>query len=208
MKKFLLVAVALISGISAYAQFGIMAGLTSSATDIKSAVVDVQSKNINQYHVGITYKLPIGNVFAIQPSLIYTMKGQKLEEVITGYKMNLQYKTGYLELPVQLQAGVNVLNILRIYGIAEPFVGYALSNTVMDGGNKLELKDAWENVKNRLEYGVGLGLGVEVIKHIQVSARYFWNLGDVYQGLNVGDALSVVSSSKCNGIIASVAYIF
>ena len=69
MKKIIIIAATLLAAWSANAQVGIIAGLTSSASDIESAAADV--KNINQYHVGLTYKLGIGNLLAIQPSLIY-----------------------------------------------------------------------------------------------------------------------------------------
>ena len=53
----------------AHAQFGVIAGLTTSKTSMESAVNDV--KNIALYHAGLTCKVDLGVGFAIQPSVIY-----------------------------------------------------------------------------------------------------------------------------------------
>lgn len=206
MKKIIIIAATLLAAWSANAQVGIIAGLTSSASDIESAAADV--KNINQYHVGLTYKLGIGNLLAIQPSLIYNMKGTKIGDIAGVKDASVDYKTGYIELPVQVQLGFGIGSLARVYGFAEPFIGYAVSNEVkVENAN--DVNKTWDNVKNKLEYGVGLGAGVEVLRHIQVSVKYFWNLGDVYgQSINIGSISKEVSSRKCNGIAASVAFLF
>lgn len=206
MKKLLVVSVALLMAVCANAQIGIIGGITSSSTDLETAYADV--KNVTQYHVGLAYKLPLGSMLAIQPALIYNVKGQKLSEVTgTG---DIDFKTGYLELPVQVQVGIPILSVARVYGFAEPFVGYAISNEVgYNFTSKEETSKTWDNIESRIEYGIGLGAGVELIQHVQISVRYFWNLGNVYGAdINVGDIIQKVSTSKCNGISASVALLF
>ena len=199
MKRIVLCAVsALLFCFSASAQFCIVAGLNSTQTDIKSAVSDY--RNINVYHAGVTYKFGIGSHFALQPSLIYNVKGSSVEYGL----QTMEWKTGYLELPVQVQAGISLLKLLRVYGIAEPFVGYALTNTEKSQGG--EAKSTWDNIVNRIEYGFGLGAGAEILGHLQVSVRYFWNLGDVY-GFSWEDVKSA-PSGKCSGISASLAFLF
>ena len=204
MKKAIIAIAALFVALSANAQIGIVAGLTSSSTNVEAAVADI--KNVNQYHVGITYKIGIGNMLAIQPALIYNMKGTQLGDIAGLDDVDVDYKTGYLELPVQVQLGFGIGSIARVYGFAEPFVGYAITNQVQGIGDTI--KD-WDNVKNRFEYGVGLGAGVELFRHLQVSVKYFWNLGDVYGAdITFGDVTKDIATSKCNGIAASVAILF
>ena len=204
MKKAIIAIAALFVALSANAQIGIVAGLTSSSTNVEAAVADI--KNVNQYHVGITYKIGIGNMLAIQPALIYNMKGTQLGDIAGLDDVDVNYKTGYLELPVQVQLGFGIGSIARVYGFAEPFVGYAITNQVQGLGDTVK---NWDNVKNRLEYGVGLGAGVELFRHLQVSVKYFWNLGDVYGAdITFGDVTKDIATSKCNGIAASVAFLF
>jgi hypothetical protein len=164
-------------------------------------------KNISLYHVGLTYKLDLG-LLAIQPSILYNMKGSKFDMLSKETTLdNFEYKTGYLEIPVQVQAGLD-LGLARVYGFLEPFVGYAVSNSI--AFSQGQPKQTWDNIKSKMEYGVGLGAGVELIKHVQVSVRYFWNMGLVYNGknINIGDVASPIAGQKCNGISASVALLF
>ena len=208
MKKLIVIVAALLVAVSAHAQFGVVAGITSSKTDLKSAKEDIN--NISLYHVGLTYKLDLG-LIAVQPSILYNMKGAKVESLINNATEGLvtagdfEYKTGYLEVPVQLQAGMD-LALARIYGFVEPFVGYAIANKALSSTGK-EIDVDWDSVKNKLEYGVGIGAGVELIKHVQVSVRYFWNLGDA-KNASVATAYDAVRSQKANGIAASVAVLF
>ncbi len=196
MKKLLVVIASLLIAVSAHAQFGIVAGITSAKNNLEEATKDIT--NVTQYHVGITYKIPLGRILAIQPSIIYNVKGAKLNQ-ISSYT-DFEYKNGYIEIPVQVQAGFD-LGIARIYAIAEPFIGYAVSNSVSIANF------SFSNVKNKLEYGVGIGAGVELIKHVQVSARYFWNLGNVNDA-SMDAVTKAISNQKSNGIIASVALLF
>lgn len=203
MKKAIIAIAALfIAFTSANAQFGVVAGLTSSSTNLESAIADV--KNVNMYHVGVTYKIGIGNMLAVQPALIYNVKGSRLD-ALAGVE-DINFKTGYLELPVQVQLGFGVGSLARVYGFAEPFVGLAITNKTKFG----EIVDkGWDNLAHKFEYGVGLGAGVELFRHLQVSVKYFWNLGDVYgDDIKIGDVVTDVASSKCNGIAASVAFLF
>ena len=208
MKKLIVIVASLLVAVSAHAQLGVVAGITSSKSDLKSAMEDV--KNISLYHVGLTYKLDLG-LLAIQPSILYNMKGSKFDMLSKETTLdNFEYKTGYLEIPVQVQAGLD-LGLARVYGFVEPFVGYAVSNQFVYSQG--QPKQTWDNIKSKMEYGVGLGAGVELIKHVQVSLKYFWNMGLVYGPGNGSDVTikgiaAAVGERKCNGISASVALLF
>lgn len=205
MKKAIIAVAALFVAISANAQFGIMGGLTSSSGNLESAVANARS--ISQYHVGVTYKIGIGNLLAIQPALLYNVKGTSIGAAADNLEsFDVNFKTGFIEIPVQVQVGFGIGSLARVYGFAEPFVGYAVSNKV-EGNWATDFSDNWEYVKNRLEYGIGLGAGVELFRHLQVSVKYFWNLGDVY-GMTFKNISDTVLSSKCSGVAASVAFLF
>lgn len=210
MKKLLLAVAAFVGmAISAHAQLGISAGLTSASATLEAAAQDVTGGAINQYHVGLTYKIGIGNILAIQPSILYNVKGSSFDAGnITDTK--LDFKTGFVEVPVQVQLGLGIGNFIRIYGLAEPFVGYAITNEV---SRAAEPEKTWDNVKNRLEYGVSLGAGVELLRHLQVSVKYFWTLSDLY-GVqdatldNILQGIGNINAKNVNGIAATVTVLF
>lgn len=236
MKKIFAVLASLVLGVvAANAQVGIIAGVTSTTTDINAAQEALKAGDITLYHIGLTSKFDLGAI-AIQPSLIYNVKGTQLSEVkgtedvdLTKYKAD--FKTGFLELPVQLQVGLN-LGGFRPYVFAEPFVGIAITNEFSKsfetalGTETTEKSDAstqWDNIgsdiKDRLEYGVGAGVGIDLLNSLQISVRYYWNMGQLYEGDStrfkddtaasaVNGLIDTMKNQKCTGIMASVAFFF
>ena len=155
MKRIVIViAAALLASVNAFAQPGIIAGLTSSTTSVK----DVEAvKSINTYHAGVTFKANLGLGFAIQPSLIYQVKGSNLGDIGKDTKAeDFQLKTGFVEVPVQLQWGPDLL-AFRPYLFAEPFIGYAVSSDdkILGSGESGAFKTWAQNAKTKIEYGIG-----------------------------------------------------
>ena len=224
MKKLVIAIAAAFIAVSASAQIGVIAGLTSSKSDYKEAWASINE--VTQYHVGATLKLPLPLGLAIQPSIIYNVKGTSIEELKategSAAAFKTDSKTGMLEIPVQVQWGIGIAGVVRPYVFAEPFVGIAIN-----GENKVDVaglvntedKAEWDNVKDRLEYGFGVGAGVEILKHLQVSVRYYWNLGGLYgtdengdskptASTNPSDYVEIAQNQKCNGVMASIAFLF
>ena len=207
MKKLIVIVASLLVAVSAHAQLGVIAGITSAQTkfdNVDAAIVEAQ--NATQYHVGVAYKLGLGNFIAIQPAIIYNVKGSKVSAV-AGLS-DFDFKSGYLEVPVQLQVGMGIGDLARVYAIAEPFVGMAITETTVKGLAS-DQKIEWDDFADKLEYGIGIGAGVELIKHVQVAARYFWNMGGAKDAkINVSDVKDIVTNKKANGVMASVVLLF
>ena len=213
MKKWVLCVLALALSLGVCrAQLGVVAGLTSSRPDLVSAVQDAY--NINLYHVGVTQKIPLVMGFVLQPSILFNVKGSCLGSIpeVTGGWVPSELKTvpadmrtGYLEVPLQIQWGPNYESF-RPYVFAEPFLGYALSNSVHVDSS---VEKTWDNIRSRFEYGVGLGGGIELFDHLQLSVRYFWNLGYVYEDtIDINYITQTIAKNRANGISASVAFLF
>lgn len=208
MKKLFIALAALVVSVSAFAQSGIIAGVTSSSTELKDAADN--AADITLYHIGVTRRISLG-LIGVQPSLIYNVKGTRLEDFDSK---SINFKTGFLELPVQVQVGLPIAGF-RPYAFVEPFVGYAITNSaagqstnIQNIQNKLQ-SVKWDNIKNRLEYGAGIGAGIDLFNRLQISVRYFWNLGELYDGAEIKDLINsgtaVMKNEKCSGIMASVA---
>ena len=136
MKRFLTlvaaVAASMILAAGAHAQFGFLVGLTSSSVKMAS------SDAISLYHAGLTYKIDLPSGFAIQPAVLYQVKGANVGQLGTATDEDFKVKTGFVEVPLGLQWGPH-LAAFRPYVFAEPFVGYRVSST--DRGN--ESFQAW-----------------------------------------------------------------
>lgn len=154
---------------SAQVNFGVLGGASFSSA---AKPEDWKMTNLVQYHAGITccINLPLG--FAVQPEVLYHVKGSN---VPLGESSKLDYAAGYVEVPVSLQWGPDLL-VMRPYFQLVPFVGYAVNNRYRQ--DDLSAKNDWTGLQ-RWEYGLGLGAGVEVW-HFQISARYNWNFGSMF----------------------------
>jgi len=184
-------------------RLGIKAGLTSSSAKIK----DVDTKSISQYHIGLAYEIPLGGGFALQPEVLYQVKGMALgqwSDTSTGEIASaFETKVGYLEVPVQLQWGPDLM-LFRPYAFVEPFLGYRLTQS-SDGAAKL-LSDHLKKV----EYGLSVGAGIDIWK-LQVAIKYFWNFGDIYETdiKSTGSTISgLLDGNTFNGIAVSAALFF
>ena len=214
MKKLIAIAVIALAGtVAAQAQsFGVIGGFTSSNTSINTKDALANLKNVSLYHVGAAVRWELGNIFAIQPQLAYQVKGSNLGQTVAdGTYQDLSNafysKTGFIELSAGLQAGLDLL-AFRPFVLVEPFVGYAVTGTenfdqvatgLVGASASREDVDALVNdVKNKLEYGVGAGLGLEIASHVQLSCQLFRNFGKLYKDseLDSGTLVNIKSSYK------------
>lgn len=193
--------------------FGVVGG--ASFTGLKEVSRDLSTG----YHAGVTYKFHLPFGFAIQPSLQYHMKSSLVENAIADIT-SFNYKMGYVELPVSFQWGPDLL-LFRPFLDVSPFVGYALNNeaigtSVAQRGNVVQkIQNKWEGV-NRVEYGLGLGGGLEVWK-FQVVCRYNWNFGYIFDAQGNVPALeeivgnvkdSALNGKNFGGVTLSLALLF
>lgn len=191
----------------AQSRFGVMGGINFSTSNIK----DINKGTMTQWHAGVTYKLDLPLGFSLQPSLLYNVKGAKVGAADTRFDLSM----GYLELPVSVQWGPDLL-LFRPFLDVTPYIGYALNNKVT---GDMDFRNDWKNVTlNRLEYGLGLGIGLEIWR-FQVIGRYNWNFGSLYDAKamydNIQDApdtsvkiKEAFSGNNFGGITLSVAFMF
>ena len=190
-------------------------GITAGASFVNFN--EAKSGLTTGYHAGLTYKfdLPLG--FAIQPSVLYHLKGSMVEEAITnGSSFDLQ--TGYVEVPVSFQWGPDLI-LFRPFLDVTPCVGYGVTNKITKESlteTALEIyNNKWDGL-NRLEYGLGLGVGFDIWK-FQLVGRYNWNFGNLLDSAgNLPGADNVVSNvqnsvltgQNYGGMTLSLSFIF
>lgn len=177
-----LVAAAVLSAnASAQLLSGVRFGVTGAYTTSNHTLRGFDTEKVGKYNVGVALQIPLVNGFVIQPSVVYQVKGNDLGSAalesheLAGY---LETKPGFIEIPVQVQWGPDLM-FFRPYVFAEPFIGWRMTK---DKG-----KSATGAVMSDTEYGLGLGVGLE-LGIFQISYRYYWNWGDLYDANNVSDA--------------------
>lgn len=198
MKKIMILfaALAMMAGAAdAYAEgFLVKGGLTYSnlaSKNMKSFFQDFSFKNYTGWHAGIGYQTDTFGGFSFQPEFLFNVKGVKAVDMASSsMDNNVSWKMSYLELPVNIQWGINLL-VARPFIFATPFVGYSVSSKLVgvDGTGKIEtLVESPE----RFEYGLGLGAGINISK-VQITAKYAWN----FKGM--GEIISQMQDSNTTG---------
>ncbi|MBR1570818.1 MAG: PorT family protein [Bacteroidales bacterium] len=224
MKKLLtLVAVLFASATMAHAQFGIIGGINISGTTLDTQNIWNNAQNVTLYHIGVAYKWNLGMGFALQPALTYEMKGANLGSTtsVEGWKLtdlDINTKSGYLELGAGLQWGPDLI-VARPFVMLQPYLGYQIvasdksSASVLDAVtfNSDSYNKAINAAKSKLEYGVGIGVGVEFLKRLQLTLQYFKNLGNLYNNdgsLSTAEWETVKDIKSYNGVKVSLGIFF
>ena len=138
-----------------------IADVSSDAFDLDDA--DLSSKT---GFVGGAYaNFGLGGVFAIQPEVLYSQKGFKLDE--TGSPLEASLKTNYFEIPVLLKAQFP-LTMLRPAVYAGPVVSFETSCKLglTDGDTSLDFDcdsdDADVSDRKKTDFGAVFGANLDL----------------------------------------------
>ncbi|SRR5690606_30672074 len=156
-------------------RFGVKGGVNFSNFRID----DVEDNNLKAgLNLGLFMKLPISDVVAIQPELLYSSKGSKLkyDNIIQGegeYRFNMNY----VELPI-----MGVFHIGDVFNIqVGPYLAYLASANIKNMDDDLTIQgvtDLNEDNFKRFDYGVAAGIGLDFNGFI-VGARYNYGLAEI-----------------------------
>ncbi|MDD4361896.1 MAG: outer membrane beta-barrel protein, partial [Bacteroidales bacterium] len=129
---------------------------------------------------------------------------------------SLHLKTTYLEVPLNIQAGIGLGSLARVYGQVSPYLSYLIADDI-DGAEdfyaayKDFLSDYDGQPLNSFDYGIGLGAGVEVL-FLQLSVKYDFSLNEFKEVPALGGLLDDVnplfSSLKHRNLSISLAFLF
>jgi len=204
MKKiFIALALFLCVGVFADAQvsFVVKGGLNfTKMSDIQLGNLEQSWNAQTGFHagIGVQYKIPkIGISF--QPEVLYSRIRTNIIGPITNNAYD--FRIDYINVPLNFQWGIN-FQAFRPYVFAAPFISYAVAK------GKL-LKDVeWDNI-NRFDYGLSLGVGVEIWK-LQISGKYSWGFGKPFDnnGINIDSDDWKLDDSHMKGFELSMAFLF
>ena len=196
-------AVALVGASDVSAQkYGIIGGATFTSMQ------NIEKSAKTGFNIGATAQLRLPLGFSVQPSLIYNSKAAQVGGDALAASMNV----GYLELPVSVQWGPDLL-LFRPFLEVTPFVGYAVNSTFKtEALNQATIiKNEWNSFNmNRFAYGLGLGGGIEVWR-FQVICRYNWNFGPLFDAdgsLNIQPVTDAFKDKNFGGVTLSLAFMF
>lgn len=115
----------------------------------------------------------ISEMFAIQPEVLYSMKGSKAEGTLFGETFKLQFNLSYLEIPVLVKLRIPTQGNVKPSLFVGPSLAIKLSGKgKMEYAGESEEEDI-EELKDT-DFGLIIGAGVDFGK-LTVDLRY--NLG-------------------------------
>ena len=169
----MLVSASMISYGQRNVRFGVMGGMTRTITDSHDEEV-VCINNKDMFHIRAFVDIALGNGFYLQPGLQYIEKtgGIGMRSGDDIIYIAPRWTSNFIEIPVQIQWG-KTFNKIKPYCFAEPFIGYNL--------NPKGQTNPMVGIVGPFEGGLGLGAGIELFKHVQISARYSWNFGHLFK---------------------------
>jgi hypothetical protein len=154
MKKSIVI-ILLLAGTASFAQhfeLGVKAGTNISNFTGASNEADLKAKTLVGFHAGAFVSLFIGNNFAIQPEVLFSTQGAKIEQ--TGSD-NTDYKLSYINVPVMLKYRFTG----GFYLEAGPQVGFK-TNEKVDGTSEDFAKSTDLSIAGGLGYHSPIGLGI------------------------------------------------
>ena len=162
-------------------RLGVKGGLNLSNLNVR----DVASESAKLgYNLGLFAKLPVSNTIAIQPEILYSNKGAKLDYTnFAQGRGEYRFNLNYLELPV-----LGIFTIGNTFSVhAGPYIAYLSSSNIKelrDDGTIQGIADIDVKNFNRFDYGLAAGLGFDFNGFI-VGARYNYGLREVGQPQNL-----------------------
>ncbi|WP_149242855.1 porin family protein [Dyadobacter sp. 32] len=124
---------------------------------------DINSDAKVGYHIGGLLNFGFGEIFSIQPEVLFSTQGAKVENA--GSKTN--YKINYLNVPVMLK--FRIANGFYIEG--GPQAGFRLSENIPD--------QTINDFAKQLDLSAGAGLGYQSDAGIGIGLRYMAGLSKV-----------------------------
>jgi len=162
-----IVFILLFAGTASFAQhfeLGAKAGVNISNFIGASNSADFKAKTYIGFHAGGFISLFVGDNFAIQPEVLFSAQGAKIEQ--TGSSSSDNYKLDYLVIPVMLKYRFTG----GFYVEAGPQVGFKL-NEKIDGTT--------QDFAKSTDLSVGAGLGYHSPIGLGIGARYVAGLSKV-----------------------------
>lgn len=186
-KSILLIITILLFAFQASAQFS--AGVLAGAMFSTPKFADISMKNPAKVYAGLTCNVDLPSGFSIQPAVTFVSKEAYFRE-------NLKATMQAIEIPLSFQWGPDLL-IFRPFIDVTPFVGVKLKTHldthVADG---LDVNKPLNPDGEILEYGLGLGGGIDVWK-LRFTARYNWNMGPLFKSERLPEG-SILEFAKDN----------
>lgn len=194
----------LASSLTAQAQGGFRWGVMGGASFSKFSTNQEKLKSdlFTSFHIGpmVEYELPIFPL-ALEAGLLYAQKGMNIEK---AGEDALSLKSNLIEIPVNVKGYVFSIPAARFFILAGPSFNFALNTNIGD----IKLDNSNDIKANKLGIGLNAGIGVEVLKYLQISATFNAAMSDSYKFEGAAKVLNDYINTKEKGFSVTARVLF
>lgn len=189
---------------SAEAQFhwGVRAGADFSK--FPTTADQFKSDYYTGFHVGPTVEMKLPLRFSVDASLLFSQKNVGITSMEKTEVKDI-LKTNYFVVPVNAKFDLVSLPGADVMVIAGPQFNFMLNNNLED---LKDLNALRETEAKKASVGVNVGLGVRVLKMLQISALYNATLSDDYKFTSLNQTTKDVFNAKTNSFVIQAAVLF
>ena len=189
---------------SAEAQFywGLRAGADFSK--FPTTADQFKSDYYTGFHVGPTVEMKLPLRFSVDASLLFSQKNVGITSMEKTEVKDI-LKTNYVVVPVNAKFDLVSLPGADVMVIAGPQFNFMLNNNLED---LKDLNTLRETEAKKASVGVNVGLGVRVLKMLQISALYNATLSDDYKFTSLNQTTQDVFNAKTNSFVIQAAVLF
>lgn len=189
---------------SAEAQFhwGVRAGADFSK--FPTTADQFKSDYYTGFHVGPTVEMKLPLRFSLDASLLFSQKNVGITSMEKTEVKDI-LKTNYFVVPVNAKFDLVSLPGADVMVIAGPQFNFMLNNNLEDLTNLNNLR---ETEAKKASVGVNVGLGVRVLKMLQIAALYNATLSDDYKFTSLNQTTKDVFNAKTNSFVIQAAVLF
>ncbi|WP_297236306.1 outer membrane beta-barrel protein [uncultured Porphyromonas sp.] len=189
---------------SAEAQFhwGVRAGADFSK--FPTTAEQFKSDYYTGFHVGPTVEMKLPLRFSVDASLLFSQKNVGITSMEKTEVKDI-LKTNYFVVPVNAKFDLVSLPGADVMVIAGPQFNFMLNNNL---GDLKDLNNLRETEAKKASVGVNVGLGVRVLKMLQIAALYNATLSDDYKFTSLNQTTKDVFNAKTNSFVIQAAVLF
>lgn len=134
-------------------------------------------ENLTTYSIGPSIEIMVPFEvadFGVEASLLYNDNRMTVYNLVNERKGDISNR--YLILPVNAKVKLGLGGLpLKLFGTAGPYAGYLISD------EKVDFDEIHNNIKAReFQAGANVGIGLEVLRMLQVGVNYSVKLTDNY----------------------------
>lgn len=170
------------------AQFGIKGGLNIANQNFVGTGAPSTSALMG-VNLGFFVDIKVDDKFVIQPEILYSMQGTKLNWLSDGVTIN-SFKLAYINIPVMAKYYATKNFSLE----AGPQIGFLTSAKVNGTSNGTTVDVDAKNFYNSTDFGINFGVGYDFTKKISAGIRYNLGLSNVGSNEFVSDGDKITNS--------------